>query len=460
MTLADRAPRLKPITTPTVEAIPQLAALDPEILRDIQIVSRVLPFRVNAYVLEQLIDWSAAPDDPMFRLVFPQRSVLDEESYSELAAALAAGASHEAVKAVVARIRGRLNPHPADQLSLNRPVGESGVLEGVQQKYAETVLFFPSDAQTCHSYCAFCFRWPQFINDASLRFASSERESLWAFIASRPSVTDLLITGGDAFSLKASRLRYFLEPALSEDMRRVQSIRLGTKALSFWPHRFLTDPDADEIMRLIERLVREGKHVAVMAHYNHWRELDTDVAKAAIARLRSTGAVIRTQGPLLRGVNDDATVWAEMWRRQVVLGLSPYYMFVARDTGAHRSFDVPLVRAFEICSSAQRQVSGLARTARGPVMSASPGKIEIAGMVEVAGERALVLRFIQARNPEWSYRPFFASYDEEATWFGDLKPAFGEPSFFFENKAERKFACDATESGPSACLPSIRSGSQ
>ena len=214
----------------------------------------------------------------------------------------------------------------------------------------------------------------------------------------------------------------------------MQTLRIGTKSLTFWPQRYVTDPDADELLRLLERLVAAGKHVALMAHYNHGRELDTPIAREAIRRVRDTGAVIRTQAPLLRHINDDAGVWADMWRTQARLGLVPYYMFVERDTGARHYFEVPLARAWHIYRDAMQQVSGVARTARGPSMSAAPGKVEVQGVADIQGEKVFVLRFIQGRNPDWVQRPFFARYDETATWLDQLRPAFGERRFFFEDE--------------------------
>ena len=125
-----------------------------------------------------------------------------------------------------------------------------------------------------------------------------------------------------------------------------------------------------------------------------------------------------------------------MWKRQVKLGCIPYYMFLARDTGAQDYFAVPLVRAWEIFREAYQRVSGLCRTARGPSMSANPGKVQVLGVSEVMGERVLQLRFIQGRNPDWVHRPFFAKYDEQATWLSELKPFFGK-SFFFEEELEQ-----------------------
>ncbi len=84
-----------------------------------------------------------------------------------------------------------------------------------------------------------------------------------------------------------------------------------------------------------------------MAHFSHAREVAHPRVQQAIARIRDTGAEIRTQSPLLSHINDDPAVWAEMWREQVKVGCIPYYMFVVRDTGAQHYFGVPLVRAWE-----------------------------------------------------------------------------------------------------------------
>ena len=77
-------------------------------------------------------------------------------------------------------------------------------------------------------------------------------------------------------------------------------------------------------------------------------------------------------------------------------------------------------------------MSGLARTVRGPSMSALPGKVQILGVNEIKGEKVFVLQFLQGRNPDWVMRPFFAKYGEKAIWLDELKPAFGDNKFFFE----------------------------
>ncbi len=151
---------------------------------------------------------------------------------------------------------------------------------------------------------------------------------------------------------------------------------------------------------MLERLSAAGKHVAMMLHLSHPAELRTDAVKAALSRLASTGAVLRAQAPVVRHVNDDPQTWAELWQTEVRNGVVPYYMFVERDTGARRYYGLPLARAADIYRDALQRVSGLGRTARGPVMSATPGKVAIDGVVELDRGPAFALRMLQARRPE------------------------------------------------------------
>jgi len=306
----------------------------------------------------------------------------------------------------------------------------------MQHKYRETVLFFPSQGQSCHAYCTFCFRWPQFVGIEELKFASNDAEVLARYVTEHSEVTDVLFTGGDPLLMKTSILSAYIRPLLDAKVPHLRNIRIGTKALAYWPYRFLTDNDADDLLNLFREVKAAGKHLAFMAHFNHPAELATDAVKNAINKVLETGAMIRTQSPLLRHINDSPEVWAELWRRQVALNCIPYYMFVARDTGAQHYFGVPLVEAWQIYRQAYQSVSGICRTVRGPSMSCVPGKVQILGVSEVRGEKVMVFRMIQGRNPDWVARPFHAEYDETATWYDDLKPAFGEAKFFFQDELD------------------------
>ncbi len=428
-----KTPKYKPYTLKNLDSISQLKCLSDDERFAIQVVGRVLPFRVSNYVIDELIDWDKAPHDPIFCLTFPQRNMLKPDHFNEIARLLVRNASKEEVNEAANRIRQQLNPHPAGQLEQNVPTLNGQRLPGMQHKYKETVLFFPSQGQICHAYCTFCFRWPQFVGMDELKFAMREGELLLQYVKANSEVSDILFTGGDPLVMKAKTLATYIDPLIKGNLPNLKTIRIGTKSLSYWPYKFLTDPDADELLRLFERVTKSGIHLAFMAHVNHPRELQTAAAQQAIKRILATGAQIRTQAPLMRHINDDANTWADMWRKQVDLGMIPYYMFLTRDTGAQHYFNVPLVRSWEIYRDAYSKVSGICRTVRGPSMSAGPGKIQLAGIATIYGEKIMCLNFIQGRNSDWVHRPFFAEYDEHAVWIDQLKPAFGCESFFFEN---------------------------
>ncbi len=424
--------KYRPVTLANVEELPEWKGLDPEHQEAVRVVAQVLPFRTNEYVVRELIDWSKVPDDPIFILTFPQKGMLEPEDFNRIRDLMRAGAPKEQIRQAAHEIRLKLNPHPAGQLTHNVPTLNGRRLEGLQHKYPETVLIFPGPGQVCHAFCTYCFRWAQFVGEPDLRMATNESEDLQAYLRVHPEVTDILFTGGDPMVMKTAVFERFIRPLLSDEFAHVQDIRIGTKALAYWPFRFFDD----DLLKLFEEIVEAGRHLAIMAHFTHPNELQTDAVREAIRLLRSVGAEIRTQSPVVAHINDDADAWARKWKEEVRLGLVPYYMFVERDTGPKQYFEVPLVRAWEIFRNAYKRVPGLARTVRGPSMSAFPGKVRIAGVAEINGEKVFVLEFLQGRNPDWVGRPFFAKYDEKAVWLDQLKPAFGEKFFYEDELAE------------------------
>ena len=418
-----------------LDSIPGLERLSSDDRRALEVVAHVLPFRVNNYVLDELVDWDAAPDDPMFNLAFHRREMLSPRQFDMVDRALRPGAPAAELREAVRRVRLDMNPHPSGQLTHNVPLLDDEPVPGVQHKYRETVLVFPAKGQTCFSYCTFCFRWPQFVNMQELKFSTGRSGAYVDYLRGRPGVTDVLLTGGDPLIMNARALGEFLAPLLEPEFDHLRTIRIGSKVLSFWPYRFLSDEDSDDLLRLFERVAESGRHLALMAHFNHWRELGTGAVRRAARRVLDAGAQIRVQAPLLRGINDSAETWARLWEDEVACGMIPYYMFVERDTGPRAFFEVPLAEAFDVFRDAYARVSGIARTVRGPVMSAAPGKVQVDGVAEIGGRRVFQLSFLQGRNPDWVRRPFFAEYDARAVWLDALKPAFGQRRFFYEKEA-------------------------
>ncbi|NBW41064.1 lysine 2,3-aminomutase [bacterium] len=437
-------PKYRAYTLGNYKQIPQLQNLSPEQIEAVDIVGQVLPFKTNNYMVDNLIDWEN-PEDPIFILNFPQRGMLIPEHYERMKAVVKTG-DKQRIRKTADEIRLALNPHPAGQMELNLPRLKDGTpLPGIQHKYEQTILFFASQGQTCHAYCTFCFRWPQFVGMDSLKIAMKDAEQLVQYVREHPEVTDILFTGGDPLIMRARVLKTYVDALLDAKIEHVKTIRFGTKAMTYWPYKVLTDPDAEETIALMSRIVESGKHLAIMAHINHPRELQTPAARAAIRKVRALGAEVRSQTPILRHINDDWKLWAEKWQEEVSQGIIPYFMFATRDTGAQHYFAVPLARAWDICRKAMSTRSGIGRHIRGLSMSANPGKIQVVGVTEIKGEKLFVLRMLESRNPEWSHLPFFAKYDDAAVWIDDLKPAFGKPEFFYQEELDQMMLGSATD---------------
>lgn len=406
--------------------------LSPEQIRDIEIVSQVLPFRTNNFVVEQLIDWDNPLEDPIFILNFPQKEMLSESHYNKISEAIASYVSPKEFREIIKSIVNELNPHPGGQIDKNTPEMEGIKLNGLQHKYNETLLIFPKQGQTCHAYCTFCFRWPQFIGDNILKMETDNIEMVVRYLMHHPEITSILFTGGDPLIMRTKIIENYVERIINLNLPNLASIRFGTKALTYWPLRFLTDNDADDLMRLFEKIVRRGYHLAIMAHINHYNELRNDYVIRAIKRVQSTGAVIRTQSPILNHINAEKHIWEIMLEEETKLNLIPYYMFLPRDTGAREYFKVPLIKAWQIYTEAVKNVCGLSKTIRGPVMSSQFGKILFLGIAKMCDKFVKVFTMIQGRNNDWVNKPFFAEYNENAGWIDEIKPAFGEEKFFFQ----------------------------
>jgi KamA family protein len=420
------------------EQIPQIEKLSGNLCENIKVVANVFPFKVSQYVVDELIDWSKVPEDPVFQLSFPNAEMLPDEFFAKLKNSLMADNSTEQTKQIVQEIRNSLNPNPNGQ-DLNIPFLNDTSVLGIQHKYPETVLFFPAEGQDCFTFCTFCFRWAHAYR-GTLLFTPENVKMISDYLKKNKRITDVLFTGGDPMTMSAKLLNQYLSLILDPDLEHIFNIRIGSRVLSFWPQRFTTDPDADLIIALFNKIVSSGKKLVFMAHFNHPQELESKLVRQAIKRIQDTGVIIRTQSPVLAHINDNSDVWTRLWKEQLKLNMVPYYMFVERNTGAYNYFEIPLVKAWDIYRHAISNISGLAKTARGPSMSTKYGKIEIQGVTSIKNEKVFVLRFIQGRKSNWVQRPFFAKFDPNATWFDQLKPAFGEKDFFFIKEMKKEIS--------------------
>ncbi len=241
-------------------------------------------------------------------------------------------------------------------------------------------------AATCGGYCRYCFRKRLFMrhNEETLQ----DLGPAYHYIARHAEITDVLLTGGDPLVLPTDQLAPILRRFAA--MPHVRTIRIGSKMPAFDPSRLLDDDDLHEV---VSSITASGTAVYLVAHFDHPREL-TDLACRRHPAAPAAGAHVVNQCPLVRGVNDDAEVLAELFEAATELGMPQYYLFQGRPTAGNEPFIVPLMEGWRLFDAARRRCSGLSRRVRF-VMSHASGKVEILGL----DARRLYLRYHRARRP-------------------------------------------------------------
>jgi lysine 2,3-aminomutase len=193
------------------------------------------------------------------------------------------------------------------------PIGDErwSPVPGIVHRYPDRVLLKPS--LLCPVYCRFCFRREQIgVKGAVLDPAALD--CAFTYIRERPEIWEVVVTGGDPFLLAPRRIAAIVATLAAID--HVQVIRFHTRVPVVDPRRI--GP------ALVKALAAE-KAVYVVIHANHPREL-TEAARAAVGRLARAGIPLLSQSVLLRGVNDDAPVLEELFRKLVAMRVKPYYL--------------------------------------------------------------------------------------------------------------------------------------
>ncbi len=359
------------------------------------ILSSVFHFKVNNYVLEHLINWQDVPNDPIYKLIFPRKDMLLPTDFHALSLLYQSGLDQKTLMPFIEKVKKKMYPEVKhSETSIPKINGKR--VRGLYSNFETIVSLFPDPmVKTCHSYCSYCFRWIMFNNkEAQQNSSYSDPNEPITFLKAHPKVTDVLFTGADPLVLKAETLQKYIDPVLEIDSIKV--IRISSKSLAWWPYRFTTDKDADNLLELFKYIQSKGKHLNFCAHFTHPRELENDVVKEAIQRIRQTGTIIRCQGPIVEGINDTPEAWSTMWNAQIALGMIPYYMFIEADHNLESCFRIPLAKALEIFQTAQKQTTGLARTVRGPVFMNDLHRTLLDGVTTIGDQKFFVLKLLQA----------------------------------------------------------------
>lgn len=353
-----------------LDKIPQLSEEERERLRP---VAEKFAFRANNYYLE-LIDWND-PADPIRQLIIPREEELNP--WGEL------DASNEA---------------------------SNTVARGVQHKYPDTALLLCNEV--CGAYCRYCFRKRLFMNDNDE--ATNDLSAGLAYIAEHDEITNVLLTGGDPLLLSTQRLSAVI--ARLRAIPHVRIIRIGSKMPAFNPMRVLND---DALCEMLSQHSLPDRRIYLMGHFDHPREL-TEPAIAGLDRLIRAGVICCNQCPIIRGVNDDAAVLSDLFRRLSWIGCPQYYVFQGRPTAGNDPYKVPIVSGWMMFREALRRGAGLARRARF-VMSHETGKIEVLSV----DEKFIYVRYQRAKEADLRGRFLIYHRDDDACWLDELRPVEG-----------------------------------
>jgi lysine 2,3-aminomutase len=201
---------------------------------------------------------------------------------------------------------------------------------GLTHRYVDKALFLALD--TCPVYCRFCTRSyavgidTEEVEKFQLKVNAERWEQTFAYIRSRPELEDIVISGGDAYQLRAEQITQIGEALLSID--HVRRMRYATKGLAVMPQKILTD-DAwtDALTGVVEHGRKLHKEVVIHTHFNHPREI-TEITKAAMDRLVERGITVRNQTVLQRGVNDSTATMTLLVRRLSYVNVHPYYVYM------------------------------------------------------------------------------------------------------------------------------------
>ncbi|MEE3921291.1 hypothetical protein V2I01_32920 [Micromonospora sp. BRA006-A] len=183
-----------------------------EYLHDLRVVSSVLPFKVNQYVVDELIDWSAVPDDPIFRLTFPHRDMLPPEIFDHLSALHLSAAEPGVIRKAARDAHARLNPNPGAHREANVPAHRDAGCSACSTSTPRRCWSSRPRGRPVTPTAATASAGRSSSRNAEIRRAASDVGDVVAYLEDSRGVTDVLFTGGDPMIMSAAVLERWVSP--------------------------------------------------------------------------------------------------------------------------------------------------------------------------------------------------------------------------------------------------------
>jgi lysine 2,3-aminomutase len=216
---------------------------------------------------------------------------------------------------------------------------------GLVHRYPDRALVIATT--TCSMYCRHCTR-KRVAGTRESTISPLRLQQVTAYLSTHPEITDVIISGGDPFTMSTQAIEAILSSIRS--VPSVQIIRIGTRTPVVLPMRI-----TDELVSMLKKY----QPVWVNTHFNHPNELTAEAAEAC-AKLADAGIPLGNQSVLLRGVNDDPQVYEKLCRGLVKMRVRPYYLFQCDLVRGVEHFRTPISRGVEIMEYLRGRVSGLA----------------------------------------------------------------------------------------------------
>ncbi|KAI1415382.1 kama family protein [Hypoxylon sp. FL1857] len=301
-----------------------------ELLDDVQVGIRRAPMavRLTPHLLS-LIEWSDPLHDPIFRQFIPLGS--------------------------------RAKPdHPKLTFDSLDEIGDSPVY-GLIHRYPDRAAFLA--ISVCPVYCRNCTR--SHTVGSNTEIVSKKRflpiykkwEVMFNYVERTPAIADMLVTGGDTYSLSPDQMRMIGTRMLS--IPHVRRLRFASKGVSFCPGRIIDPEDewADVIIDLTRQGRKMGKSVALHTHFNHPNEV-TWITRRAAQRLFEEGVTVRNQSVFLNGVNNDVDTMKSLIDQLSSMNIQPYYVFQCDMVRGIEDMRTPLHEILQMESAIRGWTSG------------------------------------------------------------------------------------------------------
>jgi lysine 2,3-aminomutase len=223
-------------------------------------------------------------------------------------------------------------------------------VHGIVHRYPDRVLL--KAVHVCPVYCRFCFRREMVGPQGNGTMSADELAAALAYIRDHEEIWEVILTGGDPLVLSPRRLTAIMEGLKA--ISHVKIVRFHTRVPVVDPERI----DAD----LVEALKASGKTTYIALHANHPREM-TDEARDACARLIDAGIAMVSQSVLLKGINDDPSILAQLMRAFVETRVKPYYLHHPDLAPGTSHFRLDIEEGQRIVAALRGHISGLCQPA-------------------------------------------------------------------------------------------------